>query len=628
MDETFKILIVEDEHIVALDLQQQVEKLGYAVVGIASSAQKAIDLAFETDPDLILMDIRLQGDKDGIEAAHEIRAKKPMPIVYLTAYADVKTLERASETRPLGYILKPFQLRDLEATIQLALYKFEVQIELDNYTRQLDSIMRYATDGFILVDSSANIIRANDKAESYLELFGHQPDAPLSHLGQHAIEDLLHGEKSEVLTVTIPESERVFEMTVSEEFVADSNPQQIDVAPTARLFVLRDITVQRRLQRENEVNARMAAIGQLAAGIAHDFNNILGIILTRTDLIKMTQPNLTNKSGEYLSSIRHHVHRATNLITQVLDFTRSSQLDMNALNVYPLLNELIKLVRRTVPTSIDIEFKHDASDYWINGDPTRISQSIMNLVLRAQSVMDRAGVLSISIGTVDQDALSESTTVVSSMSWVKICISDSGAPIAPEIASHLFDPVVAPEETDRGASMQLAQTGGIIEQHGGHIKVISDSHGTTFEIYLPELIIDTPDDPYDVDHIIQSQMSDEAVVLLVEDDDDLREGVSEILTAFGYTIITAVDGQDGLAKFQEHSASIDVVLTDMIMPNMNGLQMCREIRKQSKVVELIITSGYSSQKPEQDDEIGLLAWLEKPVDIEVLDQTLKRAAKS
>lgn len=624
MNESFRILIVEDEHIVALDLQQQVEKLGHAVVGIGGTGQEAIDLALEMLPDLILMDIRLRGDMDGITAANEIRSVKQIPIVYLTAYSDAKTLERASVTQPLGYILKPFQLRELETTIQLALYKSKVQAELNHYMRQLDSIMSYATDGFVLVDSEANILRMNAKAESYLTLLNHDFDYPLQAFGEQPINHLLADNNSNVWTIHAPESEHVFEVTKSEEFVSSASPQNHDAEETARLFVIRDITLQQRMQKENEDNARMAAIGQLAAGIAHDFNNILGVILTKSDLIEMTQPNLTEKSTEYIAGIRHHVKRATNLITQVLDFTRSAQLDMNSLNVYPLINELVKLIQRTFPTTIDIAFTYHSSDLWITGDPTRISQAIMNLVLRARDAMEHGGELRISVESVESSLLPASVADPNNANpWIRIRVEDTGKPIDASIIPHIFDPLVAPENAQRGLSMQLAQTRGIVEQHDGYIVVNTDSQKTTFEIFLPELLIDQSEQPSDFDTMIDEDTNTGSAVLIVEDDTSLRTAMAESLELLGHTVITAVDGIDGLSKFKEHATEVDIIFTDMIMPNMDGLQLCREIRNLSSLVHLVIISGYSSHNYDEANDVDIMAWLKKPIDIQRLDEILK-----
>lgn len=631
MTESFRILIVEDEHIVALDLHDQVKKLGHSVVGIAQSGEQAIELALETRPDLVLMDIRLKGEMDGIDTAIEIRAYRPIPIVYLTAYTDAETLERASVTQPLGYILKPFQLRELETTIQLALYKSKVENELTEYVRQLDLIMRHATDGFVLTDSKANILRMNERAESYLTLLNHDFDQPLRSFGEQAIEELLTDNPStKTWTVHTPDpAQYLFEITISDEFVSNSSTYTQAAHDTARLFVIRDITLQQRMQQENEDNARMAAIGQLAAGIAHDFNNILGIILTKADIIRMSQPNLTDKSLEHLSGISHHVKRATDLISQVLDFTRSSNLDMNTLNLYPLFNELIKLVRRTLPKTIEIEFKHEGSDFWITGDPTRMSQAIMNLVIRARDAMPHSGQLTVSMDKCDSSQLPAWIDAPEDVNnWVYIQIHDTGESLAEGVISDIFDPLLAPENDLRGLSMQLAQTKGIVEQHEGFIVVSSDESGNRFEIFIPEVIVNEQPESEDKAEAITVPQNTTTTILLVEDDSSLRASMGETLYLLGYSVYTAIDGVDGLNKYLDHADAIDIVITDMIMPNKDGLQLCRDIRNESQDVSLIIVSGYSSHNYEEVEDVNLVTWLNKPVDIEQLDRALKAARKN
>lgn len=625
MPDISKILVVEDEYIVALDLKSQIEKLGHAVVGIAGTGQQAIELADEHRPDLILMDIRLRGDLDGIDAAIKIREHLGIPIIYLTAFTDATTLERASITQPFGYILKPYQERELETTIQMAIYKSQIEAELHRSVNQLNLIMKHTTDGLVLVDSGMNILRVNQQAEAYLTSLGHDLDMPLTTIGNQSLDTLLpevaNSNRLEV-DVSYP-YEQVFEISLSEEFESESKYFTELSSNRARLVIIRDITMQRQIQKHSEENARMAAIGQLAAGISHDFNNILGTILTKVDLLKMTQPDLKDRSLNHLEGIRYHVKRASDLISQLLDFSRGSQLEIGTLNLYPLINELMKLVKRTFPESIVVNFRGNNSDYWIHGDPTRISQAIMNLLLRSKDAMVDGGNLQLSLDVCEFSDLPESLEInMVSDHWVRIALCDDGVPIPTELLPKIFEPFISPEYSQQGLTIRLAQVKSIIDQHNGYIVVESTAEGTCFEVFLPAFTKELEQVPEQEPQALSQQMNGQPTVLYAEDDAELRSTMSEMLELLGYNIFVAPDGREALATFNEHEQEIDLVLTDMIMPHMDGLELSREIREKSSTVKLVIISGYTSHSVDEINEIGVDKFMTKPLDIDTLQKTL------
>jgi len=487
MAKASKILIVEDEYIVALDIKSHIERLGHPVVGIAGTGHQAIELATDMQPDLILMDIQLRGPMDGIDTATLIHDKLGIPIVYLTAFTDASTLERASTTQPFGYIIKPYQGRELDATIKIALYKSQMEAELKTYVNQLDLIMLHATDGFILIDSDMNILRMNQIAKTYLSILGYVPDTSLTSIKSQSLVSLLSSDGSEqrvIFEVTDPDH-RVFEFSVSKAFLSDSSriPEQSNLT---RLLVIRDITIQHHMQRQREENARMNSSGQLAAGISQDFNNILGTIITQTYLLKTTQPLLLQQSLNHLDSIRNHVIQAAELISQLQDLSQSPQPERSVLNLNSLMSKLMTLVRRTFPETISIQYINEPSEYWIVGDPIRISQALMNLMLRAKEEMPKGGQLDVKLEICDSSHVPEYVDLdILSDKWIKIIVKDTGKPIDDEILTRIFAPNIDTEHVQQGHLLLLAEVNDIVTQHNGHIVVNSNSDETTFEIYLP-----------------------------------------------------------------------------------------------------------------------------------------------
>ena len=482
-----KILIVEDEYIVALDIKSHIQRMGHPVVGIAGTGHKAIELAVDMQPDLILMDIQLRGPLDGIDTATLIRDKLGIPIVYLTAFTDANTLERASTTQPLGYIIKPYQGRELDATIKMALYKSQIEAELKTYVNQLDLIMVHATDGFILIDSDMNVLRMNQIAETYLSTLGYIPDTPLTSIKSQSLASLLSSDVSQQrLTFEVSDPDhRVFELSVSKPFVSDSDriPEQSNLA---RLLVIRDITMQHHMQRQREENARMSSSGQLAASISHDFNNILGTIITQTYLLKTTQPLLLEQSLNLIDNIRNHVIQAAELISQLQDLSHDSQPERSLFNLNSLMSKLMTLVRRTFPESISIQYINEPSECWIAGDPIRISQALMNLMLRAKEEMPKGGKLDVKLEISDSSDIPKYGDLdIFSDQWIKIIVKDTGKPIDDEVLTRIFVPNIEPENVQQGHLLLLAEVNNIVTQHNGHIIVNSNSDETTFEIYLP-----------------------------------------------------------------------------------------------------------------------------------------------
>ena len=247
MTEQSRILVVEDEFIVALDLKEQVKLLGYSVVGVATTASQAIQLAKETNPDLILMDVRLGGNTDGINAAEQIRRISPIPIVYLTAFADQQTVERASKTEPFGYIIKPYQERDLEITIHMALYKSKIDRQLRDYNYQFDLVMNHSVDGLIIVDNKMRIIQMNPSAELLVKKLGYDSNiTQLNEIGSLSMAEIMETASSDQwfdIAIDTPEK-LVIELSISQSLYSETNNTRM-CTKNMRLIILRDVTQYR-----------------------------------------------------------------------------------------------------------------------------------------------------------------------------------------------------------------------------------------------------------------------------------------------------------------------------------------------------------------------------------------------
>ncbi len=619
-----KILIVEDESIVALDMQTRLNRLGYEVVGISDSGLEAIEMAGNHQPDLALMDIRLRGTMDGVETANQFRTRYDIPVVYLTAYADEQTLKRAKVTEPLGYLVKPFEERELHSTIEMALYKIEMDKRLQAQTARLQRIVSTVPEGVALLDANHRLVLVNPRAEAYLaDLAGVSVGDIVDRLGDTSIEHLLNrsGDESWHEIKIKGSYPRVFEAILS---IA-----QPDSAPTGNnasewVLVLREVTAERQIQERIQLQDRLAAVGQLAAGIAHDFNNILASLLLTPYMIQRTEPHLSPKNLERLDSITQLAKRASDLIKQILDFSRASAMEMIPIDLRPLLKELSKMLERMLPEDISFRLIYLPDDYMVKGDSTRIIQLLMNLVLNARDAMPNGGELCVELARVSGDEM-HIADISSHNGWLRINVTDRGTGIHPDALPHVFEPFFTTKAPGKGTGLGLAQVYGIIQQHGGHINIDTQlGQGTTFSVYFPALSPLSPVEVHlGVDHTSPLR-GNQQTILIVEDNPDVRQSICDILELSNYHILTASNGREALTVIDQLETQVDLILTDLVMPEMGGLELCRELRRKNSTVKVIILSGYISEETlEELKSLAVSDYLRKPIDAEHLVTTIE-----
>jgi len=614
---TTSILIVEDESIVALDLQFRLNRLGYQVVGIANSGEEALQLAETYQPDLTLMDIRLKGPVDGIDTAQELRKRQDAPIVYLTAYADEATLQRAKQTEPYGYLVKPFEERELHSTVEMAIYKITSERQQKTHAARLQKIMATVPEGVVLLDADQRIVLANVKAlEFLLTLANVQIGDVVTHLGPYTIEQLLHFSNDdgwhEFQSTGIPL--RIFEVNITR--VQTDTAHDPDDVSGEHVLVLRDVTVDREIRDRIQVQDRLAAVGQFAAGIAHDFNNILASIMLQPYIIQRQEGTLRPRSLECLENITQQAERGAELIQQLLDFSRSSALEMHPFDLVPLLKELTKMLERLLPANIDLQLSIASDEYKVKGDPTRTLQLLMNLASNARDAMPNGGELQIDLTRTTGDNLDANSLG----DWVRIQVRDTGSGIHPEILPHIFEPFFTTKAAGKGTGLGLAQVYGIVQQHGGQINIHSQlGQGTTFSIYLPALNDDTYSDLHASDEPGMLPTGQKELILLVEDNTAIGNSLSEVLQLSNYRVLTTDNGHAALEMIEQVDTPINLIISDLAMPDMGGLELCQELRRRQLNIPVLILSGYVSEATLTELRVlGVVDYLAKPVDIEIL----------
>ena len=488
------ILIVEDERIVSDDIRISLQKFGYAVSGTAVSGEEAIKKAEKLRPDLVLMDIVLKDEMDGIDAATLICARFDIPVVYLTAYADDKTLERAKITEPFGYLLKPFDDKDLHTTVEMALYKHEMGENLKESEERYRTLFEESRDAIYIISQEGKIVDFN---QSMLDLFGYARE---EMQGMDILEIYVNTDDRKKLLEQIEKKGFVkdYELKLHNKDGKDMNclltstvRRTSDGNISSYQGSIHDITVRKRAEQESikaknsaekalrqlrKVQARLiqrerlAALGELSAGVAHEINNPLHIISGHAQMLLM-DGGLDSEMEETLKIVEKQVERASRITNQLLNFSKRTEPEIVVLDINEALNNSFVLLKHQLAQeSIKIVKQLHSEPVYLHADPAQLQQVFLNLITNASQSMPEGGTLIISTGVRDSDA--------------EINFTDKGCGIPRKDLNRLFEPFFSTKE--KGAGLGLSIVYGIIQAHKGSIKVKSKvGEGTTFTIKLP-----------------------------------------------------------------------------------------------------------------------------------------------
>lgn len=481
-------------------------------------------------------------------------------------------------------------------------------------SRQLEEIVNAVPLGVVVLDDDHRVQLANMAAVAHLAQLGVvQSDAPLLFLGEHPIARLLAGLPGE--RMELQGAQRTFELMVSP--IASTNGSQRWV------LVTDDVTHAREVQQLAQVQDRLAAIGQLAAGIAHDFNNLLAVIMLHTQ-IGLLQPELAPGARECLDIILAQAVRAGDLVQQVLDYGRRAVLERRPLRLGPFVAEQVRLLERTLPENISVRFDEDAGEHTVSADPTRLQQVIVNLALNARDAMLAGGELKFALDAIQvQQRGAGPLPNLLPGAWVRLCVADTGHGIPPHVLPRIFDPFYT-TKAPLGTGLGLAQVHGIVKQHEGEIDVVSEpGRGTTFVLYLPATRAAEPWPEPEVNDVLAIGHGE--TILVVEDDLSVRMALVASLEQLEYRALEAKNGKEALAILLRQPNTIDLVLSDMIMPEMGGLALLKAIKEHHIATPLAFLSGHPMDHdplaPDQDEYAG---WLQKPVTLEALAGLLAR----
>lgn len=375
------------------------------------------------------------------------------------------------------------------------------------------------------------------------------------------------------------------------------------------------IAEEKELQKQLIQSQKLESLGTLSGGIAHDFNNLLTSIMGFSQLAMIDQ-DPTSKTYQNLERVVKLGGQAAGLTRQLLTFSRRAPMEKNVISPVPLVKETVKVLERTLPETIQMRAVIPRDIANIEADATQIQQVLMNLCVNARDAMLQGGTMIVSLKNRD---IANSADDCPAGRYVCLSVKDTGTGIPPDIQERIFEPFFTTKEVGKGTGLGLSIVHGIVKSHGGFIQLhTAKGQGTEFQVFLPAVAEKA------IDEVSQNnvQAGDETI-LLVEDDDCVMDVAKQMLANRGYTVLTATNGVEGLEVFKTNRSNIDLVITDIVMPHMGGIEMSQKMERLSPDIRVLLMSGYA-----QNQDLfpsAVVGFLNKPFEASKLNLAVRHA---
>ncbi len=408
-------------------------------------------------------------------------------------------------------------------------------------------------------------------------------------------------------------------VTISAEPIRNN----LDSDVRGSVIVIRNISQTRKLEEQLRQSQKLEVVGQLSGGIAHDFNNLLAGIM---GLNKMIQSELDPDSAamEYSENISQQITRAADLTNKLLSFSRKGKMISKVFDLHEVIDETVSILERTIDKTITIQKNIDSTTSFINGDPVQIQSVFMNIALNARDAMPKGGVLSFSTKNTKGLQSIETATGIKMITGphIKISIGDTGTGMDEDVMSHIFEPFFTTKNAGTASGMSLSAVFGAVSEHNGIISVQSKpGEGTVFELYFP--IVKNPAALYKPDEL--AIMRGDETILVIDDEEIIRNSLRVILAELGYHVYTASGGEEGLRLYKEKSREISLIILDAVMGDMPGLDVLNALKEMNPLVRVIIATGFSSESSsDRFREAGAVDFIGKPFTIDDLNSRIRK----
>ncbi|HEX3430072.1 MAG TPA: ATP-binding protein [Rhizomicrobium sp.] len=475
--------------------------------------------------------------------------------------------------------------------------------------------------GLALVRPDGTIAEANAQFRQFFHLGGAANGCLLS--------DLLATPDSPSFTDAFARAERDNSATFSvhpahrPERLAEIHLRRVPETGDLALYLL-DVSEQKALEMRIAQSQKMQAIGQLAGGVAHDFNNLLTVIIGNSEFLLMRHPG-GDPSFREINEVHQNALRAATLVGQLLAFSRQQTLQPRVLLLRDVIGELAHMLRRLLREGVELKLE-PGSDLWpVRADETQISNVLINLVINARDAMPKGGTVTIATeNETVHHAVSMGTGTMPPGDYVRVDVRDTGVGIPHHHLEKIFDPFFTTKPVGQGTGLGLATVYGIVKQTGGFVTVDSEpGRGSVFHIFLPrhkgELV-----QAFEAERAPPRDITGQETILLVEDEEAVRSFAARALKLRGYQVLDAAGGEEALDLVRRHTGDIHLLITDVVMPNMDGPTLVRAVRRLRPDVAVIFMSGYAEEAFRRNDEnAATLHFLPKPFGLKQLAAKVK-----
>ncbi len=408
------------------------------------------------------------------------------------------------------------------------------------------------------------------------------------------------------------------------ELFASPMPSSKGEAGKAILYLV-DVSEQKALETKFAQSQKMQAVGQLAGGVAHDFNNLLTVIIGNCEFLLMRH-QAGDPSFKEINEVHQNALRAAALVSQLLAFSRKQTMQPKTLVLGDMIGELAQMLRRLVGEGITLNVERDSDLWTVHADEAQLSNAIINLVVNARDAMPSGGTVAIkTINETIKQSSALGTAIMPPGDYVHIEVSDTGTGMSKEIQSKIFDPFFTTKPVGQGTGLGLATVYGIVKQSGGFITVDSEvGNGTSFHIYLPRLRVDAATALVEAAPVQARDVTGQDTILLVEDEEAVRSFAARALRMRGYNVLEASGGEEALEIVKSEAHTIHLIITDVVMPSMDGPTMVRHVKQLKPDLRVIFMSGYAEEAFRRNDQSSEdIHFLPKPFGLKQLAAKVK-----